>query len=407
MRSFQRIAALALTGVLAAQLCACAAAPSAGIGTPVDLMASIAPRTVEEKTPDTAFSLAASDFAAELLKQSCRIGENTTLSPYSVLTALAMTANGADGETLAQMEAVFGLPIDELNEYLSACRKYEGGELCSANSIWIREGCAVVQDFLQVNGDYYDADVYQTEFDAKLAAQVNAWVAEKTDGRIKEALDRTDPNAALYLVNALSFDAKWETPFTAESVLDEEFTAFDGTVQTVRMMHESTRGYLEDENAVGFVKYYAGGRYSFAALLPNDGTDIEDYVNQLDGKALTELMSGVRDERVNIALPRFAASCRSELSAALCAMGMPDAFSTSEADFSRMAPDVYIGRVLHQTSVAVDELGTVAGASTVVEMEIKSVRIEKSVRLDRPFVWMIWDHENNMPVFLGVTDSIS
>lgn len=356
------------------------------------------------------------DFAAELLVK-CYDGGNTLLSPLSVLGALGMTAGGAEGETLAQMESVLGMRAEEIAAYLAA---FENGgsdkaKLSIANSLWVREDLKVREEFLQKNTDGYGASIFKTAFGDDTAAQINKWVEEHTDGLVKDILDRVPAVAVMYLVNALAFDAEWETLYEENNVRAHDFTDADGKKSEAEMMYSEESRYLEDENTTGFIKYYAGRRYAFAALLPNENISIADYVASLDGEKLTSLLENVQNQTVDAGLPRFESEYAVTLNDALVKMGMTDAFDDSKADFSGMAElddgnSLCISRVLHKTFIAVDERGTKAGAATVVEMTEGAAYMPeqpKEVILDRPFVYMLVDCENgNAPIFIGVTASV-
>ena len=376
-----------------------------------------APAPTSTPAPEGNFSQASADFGAALLQHSHQAGENTTLSPYSVLTALAMTAGGANGETLREMEAVFGLPIDQLNSALKDCRALPGEELTTANSLWIRDDIDVLPAFLQTNESIYGAEVYQAPFDGATVKTINNWIAEHTKDRLKDVIDSLDPEVALCLVNALTFDDTWMDEFEEERIQEGDFHAAGGKTQTVDMMHGSAEAYLAADNAVGFVKHYDSRHYDFIALLPNENVGIEDYVNQLDGSAILELLENQSKEEVVISMPRFKTEYKTELSEALKSMGMPLAFDRYTADFTRMAelkPDerLYIGKVIHQTYLSVDGAGTEAAAATVVEMIFESAAVDpqpepKYVVLDRPFVWLIWDTRAETPIFIGVVNSVA
>ena len=148
-----------------------------------NLMEGVTAQAATPKGELTDKELAAiTDFSVRLL-QDCvteDAGENTIVSPLSVIYALAMTANGAEGETLTQMEAVLGMPVEELNECLQGCMEhYENAKykLQLANSIWFTEEesrkFVANQSFLQKNADYYDAEIYQTVFDDAAKKAIN------------------------------------------------------------------------------------------------------------------------------------------------------------------------------------------------------------------------------------------
>ncbi len=240
----------------------------------IDLMSGIKPNRINASYDAVKSYSAVIDFAVKLFQQSAPPDENSLISPLCVLYALAMTANGADGNTLAQMEDVFGLSVPELNAYLySYMNNIASGKdskFSIANSIWINNADPFVvnRSFLQVNADYYKASIYKAPFDHSTLEAINGWVSDKPDGMIKDALGRIDPTSVMFLINAIAFDAKWQDAYTKSQVQDGFFTALSGNKQNAKMMYSDESVYLDDGNATGFLKYYVGGRYAFAALLP-------------------------------------------------------------------------------------------------------------------------------------------
>lgn len=361
------------------------------------------------------------DFAVRLF-QECAGSQaegNILVSPLSVINALAMTANGARGKTLAQMEEMFGADLTSLCDYLYAYNKNlpsaEKYKLHAANSIWMRddERFTVQPDFLQANANWFNADVYMAPFDGSTLKDINKWVSKNTDEMIPEILDEIPADAVMYLINALAFDAEWQSIYRDYQVRDGFFTREDGTRQETEMMYSTEYTYLRDTQAQGFVKYYNDAKYAFAALLPEEGVSLEDYVASLTGERLHELLSNPERPDVKTAIPKFEAEYSVLLNDILENLGMKDAFDFVTADFSGLGTSIdgnlYISRVIHKTYIAVDEKGTKAGAATVVEVNTESALMEpeevKTVYLDRPFVYMIIDCEKNLPVFIGtVTD---
>ena len=354
------------------------------------------------------------DFAIRLFKASEKSGKNTLVSPVSVLCALAMTANGAKEETLEQMEAVLGMTTEELNLYLYSYRKNlpqgEKYKLSLANSVWFTEDeyFTVNQDFLQINADYYGADIYKAPFNDQTCKDINNWVKQKTDKMIPEILNQISPEAVMYLVNALAFEAEWSEIYKKSQVGDGKFAKEDGTKQDVEFMYGSEGIYLEDEKATGFMKYYKGGKYAFAAMLPNEGVSVSDYIASLNGESLNALLANPQYATVHTSIPKFETEYEVELSGILKGMGMSKAFDPDKAEFEGIGTftdgNIYISRVLHKTFISVGEKGTRAGAATVVEMESGAApgpQEPKQVYLDRPFVYMLIDCGNNIPLFIG------
>ena len=252
----------------------------------------------------------------------------------------------------------------------------------------------------------YGAQAYKAAFDDQTLKDINNWVKDHTDGMIDSILNQIDEDAVMYLINALVFDAEWQHVYDKSDVYKGKFTNIGGIEKQVDMMHSEETVYLQDENAIGFMKPYSGSKYNFAVLLPNEGIDIYEYIAGLTGESLMETLSTPQLGMVMATLPKFSYEYELTMNDVLKELGMPSAFSGSTADFSKMAQssrgNIYIGDVLHKTFISVDELGTKAGAITKVQMNDESAPMsEWVVTLNRPFIYMIIDNETNLPVFIG------
>ena len=326
----------------------------------------------------------------------------------------ATEKNGAAGETLQEMETLLGRPVEELNAALGAylAGKSEGiqGTLHLANGIWFREreDFTVEPDFLQTNADCYQAGIYAAPFTDATLRDINAFVREHTDGMIDGILSELPPDAVMVLVNALAFQAEWRDKYEGYQVQDWDFTLADGSVTPVSLMRDTEWSYLETENAAGFLKPYQGGRYAFLALLPNEDSSLPELLASLTPSQLRDLAANPQNCEVRTGLPKFQLSYDADLTDLLPELGMAQAFDPENADFSRLGAvegeNLYLGQVLHRAFIAVGEKGTRAGAATSVVVDATSampVEEPKTVLLDRPFLYAIWDTEANLPVFLG------
>ncbi|MBE6876016.1 MAG: serine protease [Ruminococcus sp.] len=382
--------------------------------TSANLTASVQSQPVSVSEPGTDFQSSQMQFAVRLFQQTAseHADENVLVSPLSVMLALSMTANGADGQTLSEMEQVLGNPVSDLNQNLySYTQNLPSGEKAKfslANSIWFRNGLNVKQEFLQTDADYYQADVYQEDFSPETCGKINKWVSRKTDGMIDSIIDEISADTRMYLINALSFDAEWLHIYKDTDIHEnQEFTSADGTKQTVTMMHSSENSYLKSEQATGFIKPYADG-YSFVALLPDEKISVDDYITSLNPESVSAMLTNAQDTEVSVNMPKFKNEFETSLADGLASMGMPTAFS-GIADFSGISDtSLYIENVLHKTFIEVDERGTKAGAVTAVIMDENCIEFSepKAVTLDRPFVYMIIDNQENLPLFIGTVKEI-
>ncbi len=357
------------------------------------------------------------DFAFRLFNEAVKSEENALISPVSVIMALAMTANGAKGETLEQIEAVLGLDMASLNAHYTK-QSFEGNGIKLANSVWLRNErnrLTVNQNFVQTVQNSYGAEVFSEKFNKKTLDKINEWVSSNTDGLIKNMLNEIPEDAVIYLINTVLFDAEWENPYSLGDILENQiFTTESGEKQTVTMLcsEQSDLTLFRLGKAQGVEIPYTNG-YSFAAILPDEGVTVEQALQSFTGD---DFVKAVAPEEpplvcgtycpVEILLPKFEFDCSFDLNNALKNLGMPTAFDSAKADFSGMATstrgNIYIGNVYHNTKIALTEKGTVAGAATVVEFVEEAMPVyNQTMRFDRPFIYVIYETDTGLPLFVG------
>lgn len=395
---------------------------------------------------DEQFLSGTAAFSLNLLKQCMEKPSengNYMISPASAQLALAIAANGAGGRTKQELESVLWgrLPmadgqtgdaqekqdIDMLSRYLNTyVKQLTGSEQVhfqNANSLWVYDNSknpSGIEDLITVREDFlkkaaaFDAEVYQAPFDDTTVTDINSWVNYNTNGMIPSMLDSIPEEAVMYIINAITFKGKWADQFSPEQTeTDFAFTAADKSVQTVEGMHDSLHGYLWDAHATGFLKYYEGGRFAFAAILPEEGMSPEDYIAQLSAEQFTELFQNAdKMQPVRVTVPKFSAEYKVEMREAMEALGMKEAFLDT-ADFSLMADTatgvLKIGNVLQKTFIEVDENGTRAAAATALDIKLTTAAREdepKEVVLNRPFIYAVMDMETQLPIFIGVLNSV-
>ena len=379
------------------------------------------------------------DVSVNLFRESFNAEENTMISPLSLITALTMTARGAGGDTLTQLETALDCDLDYFTAYLgSFLTSLEGREakFTSANSVWIRDDedrLSVEDQFIVDAQAYFDADIFKAAFDKGTVKDINRWCSEKTDGMIKELVQEIKPDEVIRLLNAICFDAKWQEPYESHDVREGEFLNAAGGSSTADFMHGRESVYLENDTVKGFIKPYKGG-FSFAALVPKagvlmvDGTAdnpyggetygtytgeltadaLKDYVQSLTGEELRELLKSQQDTLVKTKIPVFTSEYSVDLIPALQALGVTDLFDEEAADLTSMATstrgNIYISKVFQKTFIEVDADGTRAAAVTeIVAADCAAMEIPeyKEVYLDRPFLYMILDDATGVPVFVG------
>lgn len=394
-------------------------------GISLNLLKTLSAAGVNGNPISYSFASAYGDFSAGFFKGCAAGQENALVSPLSMMMALSMAANGAAGETKWVMEkALGGFPIDELNKYLytylSNMPAYKTVSLSVKNAIWVKDGSGINKDFLQSCLDYYDADAYMAPFNNTTKDEINNWISENTGGDIKDMLKEISPNAMMYLVNALEFDAEWLRLLSDVSVgYSKTFTNADGSVTDVEYMFgcEDEGKYIETYNATGFIKDYEGN-YSFVALLPKNENGLDSLVSSLSGSSILSILNGYKTTNIKYTIPKFSfsASVSSDtIKDTLSDMGMGLAFDGLAADFRRVHDDgAYIEDVFHDATIKVNCKGTRATAASIVVMAPPTgggdpypPPTPKEVVLNRPFAYMIVDRTTNMPIFMGTVTNMA
>jgi len=349
--------------------------------------------------------------------------ENLFYSPYSISLALAMTYAGARGETEQQMADAlhYTLPQDRLHPAFNSLdqalvnrgegaegKDEEGFRLNIANAIWGQEDYVFLQDFLDTLARNYGAGMRVLDFASaaeEARVTINAWVSERTEGRIEELIPRGVIGSAtrLVLTNAIYFNAAWAQPFQEGQTSDGTFHLLDDGEVTVPMMQQiASFGYAEEEGYQAVELPYDGNELSMVVVLPEAGGFV-DFEAALDAERMGGIVEALERREVALTMPRFEFDSGFSLNDALKALGMEDAFSEA-ADFSGMTgtTELFISSVIHKAFVSVDEAGTEAAAATAVVMAEKAMPAEPvELRVDRPFVFLIRDIETGAVLFVG------
>ena len=411
-KSFAALGSVLLAVTILSNCTSCALRTSAA-----ELSEGYSRKATEQGTVDDAFITALSNFSLSLFRESVKKdASNDLISPLSATLCLAMLANGANGNTKTQMENVLGMNTDALNKslysYVSKLYTSDSCKVNLANSIWFRNTYQdqISKNFLQTNADWYNAQIYSTPFDNTTVKDINNWVKHYSDGMIDSILNKISPSAVMYLINALTFDAKWETKYEKDQIREDVFTNYNQSQTTTEMMYSEESVYLSNEGVQGFAKNYAGGQYSFVALLPEENKDIYGYAASLDGEAWRSLWQSRENTAVQVSIPEFSYDRQRSLIGALKNMGMTDMFDENLADFSALAPKdfLYCSDINQKVFIEVDRNGTKAAAITWEVMNGKSAAIaeEKVVYLDRPFLYAIADNNTGLPLFLGIVTAL-
>jgi serpin B len=395
------------------------------VAAPVDEARSSLPRssaTAPAAADQQALTAGNRAFALDLYRQLAA-GDNLFFSPLSISVAMAMTYAGAAGGTADEMASAlrFSLPQERLHPAfgwldLQLASRGQGAQgtdgqpfrLSVSNSLWGERQASFESAFLDTLARNYGAGIKLLDFIASpepSRLRINDWVAQRTEQRIRDLLPAgaIASYTRLVLVNAVYFNAAWESQFSAAATADATFTRLDGTTATVPLMRQTEYfSYAEGSGYQAVELPYDGGELAMLVVLPAAG-QFSAFEQAFDNAKFTEIQAALAARYVNLGLPRFKLEGGFSVKTALQALGMNAAFGDL-ADFSGIsAGEAWrISDIYHKAYADVDERGTEAAAATAVVVGTTSVPPEPVVfRADRPFIFAIVDRQTDTLVFLG------
>ena len=320
-------------------------------------------------------------------------GENLIISPLSIFQALSLTANGAKGKTQSEMlDTLQAETIEDLNkinyEILSSFKGFTTIDIANA----------VMTKFTPLNSFTSIAEKYSAPIEPLLnVEQVNNWCSNKTHGKIKKILDELSEDTAMILLNAVYFKGEWRLKFEKYSTTKLPFYNF-GTneIKVDTMKQIEYFPYYEDKKAKAIELRFKEDFMSAIIILPSEGTDINKFIDSLSisNEEYTKIIKGLKNAKVNIQLPKFELDFNENLNEILKDLGMYNAFSASDADFTglRKLSGLFINRVIHKSYIKVFEDGCEAAAVTVVDVTDGAIpQIEKirEMKVNRPFLFLL------------------
>lgn len=339
--------------------------------------------------------------------------ENIVFSPLSAFYSLGMVANGADGETLAEMRRVLGQEGLSETDANAAYRDLldlllgldPGVELRVANSLWHARDLAVASSFRDLARRFFRAEVRALDFgDPASREAVNAWAAEQTEGRIPTVVDELSPGQRALLVNAVYFRGDWREAFDPSATASRRFRLLDGTGVTVPMMSGSDGRYRSADEFEAVELPYGRDAFVMTILLPPEGTAPAELLEGVDAATWRGWMGGFGEARIGVEMPKFEFRWGKGLVPELQGMGLERVFQPSSADFGRLeegspSPGFYLGRVEQEAYIRVDEEGTEVAAATSSGVTITEP--PPRITIDRPFLFAVRERFSGTILFLG------
>lgn len=365
------------------------------------------------------------DFSYDLFAQTMNT-TNPVLSPVSAYLTLSMASLGADGDTKAEFVTLLGDDYIDWIVYITNFFSLDSKntKLSLANSAWMDDLFTVEKDWQRDIDDLLDAETFVADLSTtETMDNMNGWVKSHTNGLIDHMIEEPfPPSASLVLFNTIYFKAKWDSPFESSKTYADTFTpttSEDKTPFKTNMMHKSHfyADYLANDFVEGLIFPYLNqkktdGNLAFIALKPRqDNTNIRDLYDQVTSDVIEDLLNNKQNKLINTKLPKFTISFNQVLNNSLQNMGLLTAFDIDSANFSRLGQtenehNLYISLIRQKAKIIVDEEGTEAAATTELELRDGGALLETAmdVYFDQPFLYIILDMDQNIPIFIGILD---
>lgn len=364
---------------------------------------------------DTQFVRKTNDFALELTKQVfSKENKNVVISPFSISTCLSFAAMGAAGKTAEEMLSVlkYGIPADKdsiAKSYSKVMNDLEGNKsLKMANKAYVMHNYTIKSSFHAIATKSFRSEAETVNFKENSAAakNINGWVEQKTNNKIKDLVspDSLDENTRLVLVNAIHFKGTWTHQFDSADTRPEPFWITATESVQVPMMHLKKHfnyGILDDLDATALELTYSDSDVSMLILLPNELDGMSKLENKLLSIDIAAIMAKLARVEVQLALPKFKIEYDLDLKETLEKLGMGTMFSDA-ADFSELldqSDPLKVSKVVHKAFIEVNEEGAEAAAATDTDFEFRSQVFQFNA--DHEFLYILLDHNNQLIVFNG------
>lgn len=384
-------------------------------------------------------------FALNLTKAAVEKGHNDILSPFSLYNSLAILANGAAGKTRARMETVMGMRLEDINLYLETFNRLisksgmgsigdEYRQVYLASCLWFdnTKGPVLKSSFIDNINNYYDSGVSQGDFGNPdlLCSNINSWADKATGGAINDVIspDEIQPDSLFILLNALGAGGEWFFPFDESRTVPDFFTNFSGNKILTDKMNSVEEGWWHDDKSIGVIRSTFGG-VDLLAILPNEGIDVYDYLEQLDENIITnyknsyESVTDINEAKktltiqvTDLHIPKLEYDKKYNLNKAVESIGLEEIFDFSRADFSNMVEgplsnEVQINDIQQFDNIYMDEHEIRAAAVTKTEGglgaggDYEIIYEHHEADFNRPFLYFLIG-PNNTILFSGIVSEL-
>lgn len=340
---------------------------------------------------------------------------NLLFSPYSIYSALSLTALGAERETWQQMSRTLNWPYDHqklahnLNALNETIQKNDTKEntLHLVNALWAQNNYPLLPQFVKSIKENKLGNIFSIDFSQDPVTKINDWIKKETQGQVKELLSESDISelTSLVLTNSLYLKAAWQYLFDIKDTRNSPFFLDAKQAILVPMMHQTNFFNLFYDDTLTFLEIpYSNHSLSLYILMPKEIDDFSLIQSKLNLPSIEKLQRKLKPKYATLSIPRFKDSLAHDFKPILVDLNMNIPFAPGEADFSLIDGNLnlYLSHVMHSTWISVNEQGTEAASATAAVMNMKSIRTPpQDISINQPFIFFIQDNDTKTILFLG------
>lgn len=422
MKLLHRAAAILLSAAMLTAFAGCEKEVTAQ-----NLMEGVSQQNASQMDLDKTFCKNYSLFAVRLLQSVYNADEdnaqkNFVISPLAVAHHLSWLYCGESADNRSEIQSLFGSSsnVDNLaifmHSYEENLRHSDNAELYFENAAWFNadKNVSVNEDFILQNATYFNNAMYKESFGKSAVTNVNNWISNQTRQSIEYIVDELPVDDSMYLMSTVMLDASWAKPFSYQNIAEGTFVNASGEEQTAQMMSGYESMFVHDDQAKGFYKKYAGGNYAFVALLPNsENRPISDYITYLNASSDgPSLFQHKFDYTIDATLPKFSCEYRQGMEEPLTKMekGLSRFFDADEAKLNKIGSadgGLCAGDLFVRNSFAVTDKGTGKGTAISVTDDNATATGVVTLSYERPFLFMVVDCEYDLPILIGVVNTVA
>ena len=329
--------------------------------------------------------------------------KNILVSPIGIEILLSLCSNGAEGSTQNEMMKILKYKnIDEINNNANKIID----ELDKNDVVKIANGILTKihpnEKFIIKGLNDYKSNIDEL----KNYNNVNKWVMNKTNGKIKKIIDHLSPDVMMVLLNAIYFEAFWKKQFDINHTYNKEFHNIDNSKENIDLMFlrgEKLNYYENDDlKAVKLDYNIPDNSINAIAILPKNEQFLEQSINELienlDDNIFYDIVENLNKEssitKVNLYLPKFELEYDINLNETLKELGMLKAFER-DAEFQGISNKLklFINKILQKNYINVNEKGTQACTASEIEIMLESYLTKDETAKDfianRPFLFIL------------------